>query len=152
MFNYNQIKQAHIEITNNCQASCPMCSRNINGGLPNPKVRLHDWSLDDFKIIMNPQFLQQLDHYYFCGCFGDAILNDDLLDMCRYSVDIAPNTNFSIHTNGSARKISWWETLAQILGFSHKVVFALDGLEDTHHLHRIGTNYHQILKNVVVIV
>ena len=33
MFKFNQLRDIHLEITNACQASCPMCPRNINSGI-----------------------------------------------------------------------------------------------------------------------
>lgn len=147
MFNFSQLKQIHLEITNNCQASCPMCSRNNHGGLENPLLSLQSWTLDDFKSIMTDEVLNQVDSYYICGNFGDPILNNDLIKMCAYSKVTAPNTRITIHTNGSLRTPDWWATLANALPSDHKVVFAIDGLEDTHSLYRIGTDFYKILEN-----
>ena len=147
MFKFNELRQIHLEITNNCQASCPMCNRNINGGLDNPLIKIHNWSLDNFKIIMSPEVLQQVGNYYFCGNFGDPILNNDLIDMCRYSNETAPTVKVTIHTNGGARNTSWWEDLARALPKHHAVIFALDGLADTHHLYRVGTQFDTVVKN-----
>lgn len=147
MFKFNELKQIHLEITNNCQASCPMCNRNINGGQDNPLIKIRSWSLAEFKNIMTPEVLNQLDSYYFCGNFGDPILNNDLIDMCQYSKDISPNTSVVIHTNGGARNTEWWTQLAATLPKNHRVVFALDGLADTHHIYRIGTKFEDVIKN-----
>ncbi|CAB4126067.1 COG0535 Predicted Fe-S oxidoreductases [uncultured Caudovirales phage] len=147
MFNFSQLKQIHLEITNNCQASCPMCSRNIHGGLENPLMKINSWTLDDFKNIMTNEVLDQLESYYFCGNFGDPILNNDLIKMCAYSKDIAPNTRMAIHTNGGARNTDWWQSLAQALPVNHRVVFALDGLKGTHELYRIGTDFDKVIEN-----
>lgn len=147
MFKFSQLKKIHLEITNNCQASCPMCSRNTHGGLENSLIKLNSWSLEDFKSIMTKEVLEQINFYYFCGNFGDPILNNDLLEMCAYAADTSPNTAMAIHTNGSARNAQWWENLAKVLPKDHRVVFALDGVEDTHSLYRIGTDFYKILEN-----
>jgi hypothetical protein len=147
MFTYFHLKEVHLEISNNCQASCPMCARNRNGGVENPLIKLSDWTLDEFKTIMHPQLLKQLNGFFFCGNFGDPILNKDLLEMCRYSSETNPNLNLRIHTNGSAKSTNWWAELAIVLPKNHLVIFALDGLEDTHHLYRIGTNFNKIIDN-----
>jgi hypothetical protein len=52
-----------------------------------------------------------------------------------------------VHTNGGARSTDWWRKLAHALPEDHRVVFALDGLEDTHHLYRVGTKYETVIKN-----
>lgn len=147
MFDYKQLKNIHLEITNRCQASCPMCARNYHGGLENPMLRTGDWTLSDFKIIMSKNVLSQIEGFYFCGNFGDPIINDNLLDMVKYSTFVNKNLYIRIHTNGSARSTKWWTELAQALPKTHNVIFALDGLEDTHSLYRIGTNYNKILEN-----
>lgn len=147
MFKFNELKTIHLEISNNCQASCPMCSRNINGGLENPLIELNDWTLDDFKAIMTPQVLHQIDTFYLCGTFGDPMMNNDLIAMCQYAKETNPNLYVHVHTNGGARKAEWWQELAKALPENHRVVFAIDGLEDTHHLYRIGTKYETVIRN-----
>jgi MoaA/NifB/PqqE/SkfB family radical SAM enzyme len=147
VFKFNELKQIHLEITNNCQASCPMCNRNINGGQDNPLIKIRNWSIDEFKNVMTPIVLNQLSSYYFCGNFGDPMLNNDLLNMCQYSKDVAPGTIVTIHTNGGARNKDWWTQLAVSLPKQHRVVFALDGLADTHHLYRVGTRFEDIIDN-----
>jgi MoaA/NifB/PqqE/SkfB family radical SAM enzyme len=146
MFLFTDLKQIHLEITNNCQASCPMCSRNHHGGLENPLLKIQDWSLDDFKHIINQEVLDQIENLYFCGNFGDPLLNNDLIDMCQY---VANNSNVSIriHTNGSLRSVEWWQRLAESLPNNHLVIFGIDGLSDTHSRYRIGTHYDKIIKN-----
>jgi len=147
MFKFNELNQIHLEITNNCQASCPMCNRNINGGLDNPLIKIRNWTFEDFKTIMSEQVLSQIESYYFCGNFGDPILNNDLIKMCAWSKVTAPTVRVAVHTNGGARNADWWRTLAQALPSDHRVVFALDGLEDTHHLYRVGTKYETVIEN-----
>ena len=49
-----------------------------------------------------------------------------------------------MHTNGSARLESWWKELATL---KVKVVFGIDGLEDTHALYRISTDFNTVMKN-----
>jgi len=147
MFDFNQIKQIHLEITNRCQASCPMCSRNYHGGLDNPLIKNQDWTVEDFKNILTKRVLNQLRGFYFCGNFGDPIINDDLIEMCKYSTATNSNLYIRIHTNGSARSEGWWKQLATSLPKTHNVIFAIDGLEDTHSIYRAGTSYEKIIKN-----
>lgn len=152
MFKFRELKQIHLEISNNCQASCPMCARNVNGGIDNPLIQVNNWSLEEFKNIMTGEVLDQIDSYYFCGNFGDPILNNDLIEMCSYSTIMAPDVGITIHTNGSARSIDWWRRLAVCLPSNHRVVFAIDGLEDTHHLYRIGTDFQKIVENATAFI
>jgi MoaA/NifB/PqqE/SkfB family radical SAM enzyme len=146
MFKFDELKQIHLEITNNCQAACPMCSRNYHGGLTNPLIKIQEWSYEDFVKIINYEVLNQVDSIYFCGNFGDPLLNDNLIDMCDY-VSSNSSVSIRIHTNGSLRNVSWWKKLAESLPEDHLVIFGIDGLEDTHFRYRIGTSYNKIIEN-----
>lgn len=147
MFKFENLEKAQVEITNRCQASCPMCLRNIHGGVVNPNLKLTDWTLQDFKNIFTPKILKQLKRIDFCGDFGEPTINNNLIDMCAYIKEQNPNIYTAIFTNGSTRTPDWWELLAQSLTESHKVEFALDGLSDTHSLYRVGTEFNKILDN-----
>lgn len=142
MFNSTDITTVHIEITSRCQASCPMCPRTNN-----PHLRLNDWTIEDFKTIFTKAVLQQLKLIYFCGNYGDPIINNDLPLMCQYIKDNAPHIQVDIHTNGSARSTEWWKTLHSHLPKKHTIVFALDGLADTHSIYRVGTSFDVVLQN-----
>ncbi|MDA7712391.1 radical SAM protein [bacterium] len=147
MFKFNELQNIHLEITNRCQASCPMCSRNYHGGLENPLIKNQDWTIDDFKHIITSEVLHQINSFYFCGNFGDPIINNDLAEMCSYATDVKPTIEIRIHTNGGARSTDWWKKLAKALPSKHCVIFAIDGLADTHSLYRIGTDFDNVLKN-----
>lgn len=147
MLKFNQLESVHLEISNNCQASCPMCSRNINGGLDNPMLTKSDWTLADFKYIMNEQVLTQIQRFMLCGTFGDPMMNDDIIEMIRYSTEVNHKLSIHLHTNGGARRPDWWTELAKAMPSEHLVIFALDGLEDTHSLYRVGTNFNKVIEN-----
>ena len=147
MFKFNEFGQVHIEITNKCQAACPMCPRNIHGGLSNPSLPSNSWTLNDFIEIFSVDVLKQIYKINFCGTFGDPLMNYDLSRMCEYIKINAPEVEVQIHTNGSLKSTMWWKNLIHSLPTKHQVIFAIDGLEDTHSLYRINTNYNLILKN-----
>ena len=147
MFAFDHLHTIQIEITNRCQASCPMCLRNIHGGIDNPSLLLTDWTVDQFRNTFNDQVMAQLKCINFCGDFGDPIINNGLVEMCQYIKDKKPDATVYISTNGSARTSEWWKDLAKALPQQHSVIFALDGLGDTHHLYRIGTSYDIIIRN-----
>jgi MoaA/NifB/PqqE/SkfB family radical SAM enzyme len=147
MFRFDQLRAAHLEITSNCQAACPMCARNINGEIVNPGLPIISWKFEDYRRILNEDVLKQMEFLRFSGNYGDPMLNDDLIDMIEYTSFVNPKINIRIHTNGGARKPEWWAQLAKVMPKVSDVYFAIDGLEDTHHLHRIGTKYETIIRN-----
>jgi MoaA/NifB/PqqE/SkfB family radical SAM enzyme len=121
-----------------------MCSRRINGGLLNPLIALDEITLTQFKEWFTVPFIQQLDSLFMCGNLGDPIIAEDCLEIFQYLRKTNPNIRLSMHTNGSARNIHWWKALA---GHKVKVTFGIDGLEDTHKLYRVSTDWHTIIKN-----
>ena len=67
--------------------------------------------------------------------------------MCQHSANVNPNLYIRIHTNGGARSKDWWKKLAKALPLGHNVIFAIDGLADTHSLYRVGTDFNKVLEN-----
>ena len=147
MYKSDEIKSVHLEITEACNAACPMCARNINGGEENPHLTNAELSLDDCKIIFSPTFISQLDRLYMCGNYGDPIAAKDTLEVFEYFRQHNPKIHLSMHTNGSAKKTEWWTKLATVLGQKSHVVFSIDGLEDTNHLYRQNTVWSKIMEN-----
>jgi len=149
MFNYKDIKSIHLEITSKCQARCPMCPRRINGGMLNPMITLDEISLEKFKLWFNVEFISQLYDFNLCGNLGDPIIAEDCLEIFQYLKETNPNIRLSMHTNGSARNIYWWKELAK---YKVRVTFGIDGLEDTHALYRVGTDWNKIIKNATAFI
>jgi MoaA/NifB/PqqE/SkfB family radical SAM enzyme len=136
MYKLKDIKQIHLEITQVCQAACPMCDRNQNGGELNPHIDLSELTLEDCKKIFSPEFISQLNNMYMCGNLGDPIVARDTLEVFRYFRQHNPNMWLSMNTNAGARDSKWWSDLAIVFNGKGAVIFSVDGLEDTNHLYR----------------
>lgn len=147
MFKFNELKMIHLEITTRCQASCPMCPRNYHGGVDNSNLKIADWTFEEFKTVFTDTLLNQVSFIYFCGNFGDPIMNNDLIKMCQYVKDKKKEISIEIHTNGGARSTQWWEELYDALPEKHRIFFGIDGLADTNHIYRIGVNYEAVIRN-----
>lgn len=141
------ITDLHIELTDKCQASCPMCARNINGGREREFVGNYDIKLEQFKQWFPIDFINNLKHFYSCGNYGDPIIAQDCLEIYEYVRSINQHCHLGIHTNGSARDTKWWTKLAKILGDNHTCTFGIDGFEESHVLYRRGTNWNKIIDN-----
>ena len=143
MQNVADIKTVHIELTDKCQAHCPMCARNYHGGAPRPFIRNGDISIEQFKEWFSPNFLSQIDNFYSCGNYGDPAFAKDCLEIYAYVRECNPNTRLAIHTNGGMRNPQWWSKLAQAIGTqsNSEVIFAVDGFKGKHELYRKNTNF-----------
>lgn len=150
MYNYEDIKVVHLEITQRCNASCPMCDRNENGGAVNRHIRGNEQelTLEDCKRIFPPDFIKQLDTMYMCGNLGDPISAKDTLEVFRYFREHNPNMWLSMNTNAGAQPIEWWQELASIFGRMGTVIFSVDGLEETNHLYRQGVKWENVERNM----
>lgn len=140
-----EVERVHFEPTQLCQASCPMCDRNKNGGEVNQHLNSHSVSLEQCKIIFPSEFVKQLKHIFMCGNHGDPILAPDTLEIMQYFRQVNPKIKLSLITNGGARKPEWWEQLAKVVDY---VEFSIDGLEDTNHLYRQGVQWKIVENNL----
>jgi len=147
IYNYDDIQVVHLEITDKCNASCPQCLRNMNSRGVNPYLSLTELSLDDIKLIFNIKFISQLKRMYMCGNYGDPIVARDCLEVFKYFRRHNPEMTLGMNTNGSLKSLKWWKELARLMGENGYVRFGIDGLKDTHHLYRQGTDWHRIIKN-----
>ena len=147
LYKYEDVRVVHLEITEKCQASCPMCDRNMQGGKLNPNLGLNELSLEDIQNIMPPEFVKQLDRIYMCGNFGDPIVADDTLEVFQYFREQKTELTLGMNTNAGAKKPQWWAELAKVLGNWSYVKFSFDGLSDTNHLYRQGVNWNIAIEN-----
>ena len=148
MYKYHDIKTVHLEITQKCQAACPMCDRNENGGVDNRHITNAELSLADCQSIFTPAFIQQLNTMYMCGNLGDPIVAKDTLEVFRYFRKHNPNMWLSMNTNAGAKDVKWWRQLAKVFGRMGTVIFSVDGLRDTNHLYRQNVVWDNVERNM----
>jgi MoaA/NifB/PqqE/SkfB family radical SAM enzyme len=142
---YDSVKMVHFEPTQLCQASCPMCDRNKNGGEVNQYLKDESMTLEGFKKAFSPEFLSKIKTFFFCGNHGDPIFAPDMLEQAEYVRECNPSCTLFVTTNGGARKPEWWERLAKVVSF---VNFSVDGLQDTNHFYRQGVKWEHVEENM----
>ena len=156
LYNHEDVRAVHLEITEKCQASCPMCDRNVKCGVDNPnlgdKKGLHELTVSDVQKILKPEFVKQLDRLYMCGNFGDPIIANDTLEVFKYLREQNSNMWLNMNTNAGAKKEDWWRDLAKVLGNKGHVTFSFDGLGDTNHLYRQGVNWDIAWRNAMAFI
>lgn len=150
MYEYKQINEVHLEITQRCNAACPMCDRNHNGGLVNRHIRGNEQelSLSDCIDIFPADFIAQLNTMFMCGNLGDPISARDTLEVMQWFRDCNPNMWLSMNTNAGARDVEWWTKLAKVIGRNGCVIFSVDGLEETNHLYRQNVKWEFVERNM----
>lgn len=140
----DEIKEIHVEITNKCNAACPMCDRNIFGSNIKSGRGLDEWSVKDIDAVFNDE-LPNLDCVFFCGTHGDPLVAKNLY----YAVKSAKNKGLKIEifTNGGLRSKEWWFSFLDLLDENDRISFGIDGIE-TNHLYRRNTKIKNVLRNL----
>jgi MoaA/NifB/PqqE/SkfB family radical SAM enzyme len=130
-------RQLHLELTNHCNAKCPMCSREID-----PIKDIEALTLDHIQNSCNDLKFDQIN---YCGNDGDPLMAKDLVAIVNHFAPIQQ----LIHTNGSLRSKEFWINLARTPNV--KVIFAIDGATaETHEKYRVNTSFETILKNAKI--
>lgn len=145
MYRFSEINLVHLELTTKCNASCPMCLRNIFGGKVNPHLPMTELLLADVQKIIPVDFAHQLHRLYMCGNYGDPIMATDTLEIFKYLREANPQMHLEMFTNGSGRNEAFWQGLAST---RVKVRFSVDGLGDTNAIYRRGTKFSLIEKSM----
>lgn len=153
LWDYAHVNAIHLEVTNRCNAGCPMCPRYTDfGSKLNPKLVETEMTLENFTTWFDPTFVKQLSRVYACGNYGDPIAGKDTLKIFKYLREHnSKNLGLAMHTNGSARSAKWFYELGQLMNSKERndyCVFSVDGLADTNHLYRKNTNFEKILENM----
>jgi MoaA/NifB/PqqE/SkfB family radical SAM enzyme len=146
MFDITELKSIEFELANKCNAKCPQCPRYVNGRLVQG-LNKNEIFLQDIQKSIAPDTIKNLSHVTFKGTTGDPIIAKDFLSIVKYFKTLNPTIKVWIATNGSMYNSRYWQTLAEMLTPQDKVVFGIDGLADTHHIYRVGTDFHSVLSN-----
>ena len=146
------IKHLQIETTTYCNSFCPGCSRNINGGELNPHIELEHMNIDTWKKLFEEGIIKSLS---LNGTFGDPLMTPNIIPMLKELADMnVIDDMVSIHTNGGMRSEKFWYDLSKVLQRfkKHEVVFGIDGLADTHSIHRRGTDFNRVINNAKIYI
>ena len=139
------IDTIQIGITTRCNGHCKFCLRNeLLRTRDAEKMRIYrekiDLPFDSFKNIFKTNTIQNIQ---FCRNKGDAIFHPEFQKFIDCIKD--NNRKFTLATNASIFTNEWWYNLGK--NYKCDVVFALDGLEDTHKLYR-GTDFKTVFEHM----
>ena len=159
MYEVENVKRLHIELSSRCNASCPACSRNYSGGPVASDLELTELSIDDIKRMVPVEIAKNLIGINFCGNVGDPGMAPDLLPILEYFRGHSPKIVQQLRTNGGMRNEKFWTELGNFfvkqppardnhLFSKAGVVFSVDGLEDTNHIYRRGVIWEKLIRNM----
>jgi MoaA/NifB/PqqE/SkfB family radical SAM enzyme len=104
-------------------------------------------SRDVIDRAFSTEMCAHLRQIFFCGSYGDPIMNPDFLDILRDFRKKNPTLWLYFHTNGGAHDAEYWAEIARIMAGYGQIDFGIDGLEDTLHLYRRNVKYSRVIEN-----
>ena len=147
MFNLQIIDS---EITNRCNAACPLCPRTgLDGKVSKIVKSIQDDGHFDLPVnvwdnILSSPYGFNIKRITYCGNFGDPMMHPQALEIFQTVAEYGVESQ-KADTNGSMKTPKWWSELGRIPGY--EVYFSLDGLADTNKIYRVKTKYENIIAN-----
>ena len=143
---------AHLELTDRCNAGCPLCSRTSRAtGGASVFVKNVDLSLEIIRRRFCAEFIRrsQFKYVHLCGNYGDPLVHPQLFEIVEHFA--TSGVGLGIATNGSVRKPRFWKRLGTLLAahdIKSKITFGIDGVDhQTHETYRKFTHFEKILEN-----
>ena len=141
LFNYKTI---HLELSSKCVLKCPRCPRTeLQLDRANQEI-----TLNEFKLGFPVEVLPNIEHFIFCGDIGDPIYATEFLEIVEY-VKQNSRIRLRIVTNGSYKKVKWWQQLGNLLGSNDSVIFSIDGWDnESNNQYRINSDFDSIVAGI----
>jgi len=143
-FKIEDIGLIQLEISNYCNAACPLCDRENEEAkkyLNNSYLTIEQikkWFDYDFK---------NLNMVHFCGGYDEPTIHPNFLKIVEFFISKKPST-ISIATNGGTKNKQFWKELGCITSKTRiEVTFGIDGLEDTNHIYRRNIKWKKLEEN-----
>ena len=146
----DNLNTINVELTNYCNAACPMCARfKWDGELNKEKVNSVHTSLSLIKNKIPIKVIEQLKRFYSVGTYGDPLMNPECFQIYEWIKMHNENCKLEMHSNGGGRSTDFWSALGSL---GVEVMFGIDGLADTNHLYRRNVQWDTLIKNVKVFI
>lgn len=144
--NIDNLNVINVELTDYCNAACPMCSRfRWDGSLYKEKINQNHTTIALIKEKIPLAVIKRLKKFYSIGTYGDPLMNPDTIKIYEYIKNNNNSCHLAMHSNGGGRDENFWRSLAEI---GVHVGFGIDGIEDTNHLYRRNVNWNNLMRNV----
>ena len=145
-FDHYPLKVLHLESTDICQASCPLCLRETDMFFD--KNARNSLTVNDIKSLIDESIIKNLNKMFMCGTYGDPAANKLSIEIYEYFRHVNPEITLGMNTNGALQNTVWWQQLGHIMNRPQDyVVFSIDGLEDTNYIYRRGVNWKKLTEN-----
>ena len=144
----------HVELTDKCNAGCPMCPRTDQMNrcrADRSVVRNVELGLADFEDHFDEAFCARTGEVIFGGAYGDPLAASELLEIVEHLTD--RGVRVAVSTNGSLRKPDWWARMGRAMARTgSRLELHIDGLADTNPLYRVNTSFAKIRENAAAYI
>jgi len=136
----------HIEVSSICTLKCPRCTRaEVPETLLNRQL-----TLNFFRNQIGESQIKKIRKISFCGDDGDPIYAKEFLEIVEWIKQINPKIQLTIITNGSYKKIDWWQKLASYCNEYDEIHWSLDGWDqESNSKYRINCDWNSIIDGIV---
>lgn len=159
------VKKLQVEITNYCQARCPECAREkiFMNGVDDSTPYVFEINntyvtKDMFVSWLDKDDWTSLELIDICGNYDEPCTNPEILDIIEWIVTsdlFSKDLQVNIATNGGIRDTNFWTDLGKLTQLHRntkgepriRVVWGIDGLEDTNHLYRRNVKWDKLQEN-----
>jgi MoaA/NifB/PqqE/SkfB family radical SAM enzyme len=146
-FNTTEVGRLQLECTNYCNAACPQCDRAYRD-----KESLNNsyHTLENYKEWFGKYKWDNLELIHFCGNVDEPTVNPEIIDIVEWVYTLSDKIKrIDISTNGGTRDLSFWKKLGKISKETKKlkVIWGIDGLEDTNHIYRRNVDWNILQSN-----
>jgi MoaA/NifB/PqqE/SkfB family radical SAM enzyme len=143
---YSEIKKLEIENSSICNAACPQCLRE---NFPGDYSRFDQTylSTDFFQYRIPDKIYNNISSILLSGSLGDPCSAPNILEVCKILKEKAPQARINISTNGGMKSTKFWKEMGSILSKHDKIIFAIDGLEDTNDIYRVNVKWKKVIEN-----
>ena len=151
MIYQNKIHNVELELSSSCNSWCPSCPRfhmdnhtmyfNIHAALNQQLTK------DQLIQIINETVEEPI--IDIIGTVGDSMAHNDIEDMLNVIAQLRPRSTLSLHTNGGLKMPDLYSRIAPLFSKDKKwkMVFSIDGLEDTNSIYRNRVEWTRVMKN-----
>ena len=132
-----------FEISSICNAGCPVCPRRTQGQY---EIFTHSyWKFEDVKKALTEKLVKQILGIRFCGNYGDALGNPDLVKIVTWILETNSKCQIDIRTNGGLGSL---ETYKQLAKLGAVITFGIDGYGNNNELYRVNVKWKKLIENI----
>lgn len=155
-FDIKDIGRIQLELTNYCNAACPMCDRHETAFMPPNstmgKVELNSKSLSlaQIKETFSGYEWESLESVHYCGCLDEPTINPEMIEITEFFLSLNDKLKVWIATNGGTRSDEFWAKLGRLskqTGNRVVTIYGIDGLRENNHFYRRNVNWDKLERN-----